>query len=80
MEIKLMRKKNKVVTNQFDVKKLNGNSVVAVVAEYSGNGYYILRVGHSPFRCSIGIQTVEQVKTEIAKLYNTHVHLVTERF
>ena len=79
MEIKLMRKKNKVVTNQFEVKKLDGNSV-AVVTEYSGNSYYILRVGHAPFRCPIGVQTVEQVKPEIAKLYNTGVDSVTERF
>jgi hypothetical protein len=73
-----MRKKNKVVTNRFDVKKLDGNSV-AVFSENSGDGYYILRLGHSPFRCHIGVQTVEQVKTEIAKLYNIGFDSVTER-
>jgi hypothetical protein len=73
-----MRKKNKVVTNRCDVKKLDGNSV-AVFSENSGDGYYILRLGHSPFRCHIGVQTVEQVKTEIAKLYNIGFDSVTER-
>ena len=54
-----MRKKNKVVTNRFDVKKLDGNSV-AVFSENRGDGYYILRLGHSPFRCHIGVQSEDR--------------------
>lgn len=73
-----MTKKNKVVTNRFEVKRLDGNSV-AVFSENSGDGYYILRLCHAPFRCPIGVQTVEQVKTEIAKLYNVGFDSVAER-
>jgi hypothetical protein len=73
-----MRKKNKIVTNRFEVKRLDGNSV-AVFSENSGDGYYILRLCHAPFGCPIGVQTVEQVKTEIAKLYNVDFDSVAER-
>jgi hypothetical protein len=63
---------------RFDVKKPEGDSV-CVSADYRAGGYCILLPGVSRFRCHIGVQTVEQVKTQIARLYGVDFDSITER-
>jgi hypothetical protein len=72
--------KNKAVfTKRFDVKKPEGDSV-CISADYRGGRYYIVAPGLSQLPCHIGDQTVDQVKTAIARVYGVGFDSITERF